>query len=178
MIFFGHIGITSAAIRTVEKKIKTDRLRIDYRFVILGSIFLDIIDKPFGFLFLHGYALSERFFAHTLAFHIIILLIGALNFRLIRRTNILILGISSLIHTILDLMWVFPGKYFYPCYGFRFPLYTIYRKLPHYAVLYFSHSSYFFFEVIGILLLYKSFYKSLTKNGIRSFFKNGELPDQ
>lgn len=114
MIFFGHVGITTALVKLIDDKVNPFEENIDYRFVMVGSILPDLIDKPLAILFLIGHAQSFRFLAHTLTFYTILIFLGILRFIIKSRTNILILGICSFIHTILDLSWVFPKIYLYP----------------------------------------------------------------
>lgn len=71
MIFFGHLGITTGIVNCCEKILHKDKglknkISIDYRFVMLGSILPDMIDKPIGaFLFRNTFH-NSRIFAHTL----------------------------------------------------------------------------------------------------------------
>ncbi|GKU31651.1 metal-dependent hydrolase [Clostridium folliculivorans] len=174
MMFFGHVGITTALVKSIDDNLDSFD-SIDYRFVLAGSILPDLIDKPLAVVFLVGHAQSFRFFAHTLIFSVILVIIGIGCYIIKNRNNILMLGICSLIHTILDLSWVFPKIYFYPFLGLRFPMDTSYKFVPNYAKLYFSHFSYFIFEVIGIILLYYFLKKAKSYKSIKSFIKNGKI---
>lgn len=155
MVFFGHIGITTVLINKFERVFKNKELDVDYRVVIAGSILPDLIDKPIEILLKHYQLISGRLIGHTLAFSMIIVIIGLIRLKKTKKSNILILGACSLIHTILDLMWVFPKTYLYPLYGMTFPAVLDTLYLPHYAKLYFSHYSYFALEIVGLGIFYK-----------------------
>ena len=81
MIFFGHLGITTVVIKTYEKIAYKDRdlrnkVPIDYRAVLVGSILPDIIDKPIGAYLFRSTFHNSRIFAHTLLFSVLLMLMG------------------------------------------------------------------------------------------------------
>jgi hypothetical protein len=53
--------------------------RFDYRFVLVGSMLPDIIDKPLGQLVLRNLMSNGRIFSHTLLFLLLICLAGFLQ---------------------------------------------------------------------------------------------------
>lgn len=175
MIFFGHIGITTAVANSYEKAFKRRKLDIDYRFVIIGAILPDLIDKPIVTIFTQSIGRGERFIGHTLAFSVLIILIGMINLTIRGKSNLLILGIGSLIHTLLDLMWVFPKTYFFPIFGLSIPMILEPGKIPYYAQLYFSIYSYLFWEIVGFIISYKYYYKGIENNGILTVIRTGKL---
>jgi inner membrane protein len=175
MILFGHIGITTAVVNSYKKVVKPRKLDIDYRFVILGAILPDLVDKPIVSFFTNSVGRGERFIGHTLAFSIGVLLIGVINLVLRKRTSLLILGVGSLIHTLLDLMWVFPKTYLFPIYGFNIPMILDPGKIPLYAKLYFSIYSYLFWEIVGLFIIYKYCFKKMKLRGLLEFITKGRL---
>ncbi len=140
MIFFGHIGITAGVSKACEYCISSKRPRIvkeggslsgmyrlilrarerlgqiDYRMVIIGSILPDIIDKPLFLLFSDTVNLSGRDYAHTLLFHIA-LLTGGLVLLRYRKSWLLVVALSGMMHLILDQMWVSPETLLWPLLG-------------------------------------------------------------
>jgi inner membrane protein len=115
MVFFGHVGLAAAAARFIEKRTAA---RIDYRVVILGSMFPDIIDKPLFMLF--SGVPSGRFAAHTLLFAAVLLGVGAYRHMRGWGTGALAFGGAVLVHDLLDSMWVYPRTFFWPLLGLGF----------------------------------------------------------
>ncbi len=83
MFLFGHVGLTwGGALLLVRASRRLARSApvaeaaaqrppdagIDYRFVILGSILPDLIDKPLGLFILRKQISNGRTFAHSLLF--------------------------------------------------------------------------------------------------------------
>ena len=126
MIFFGHVGITTAAVKTYEnitagKRIGKNKSNIDYRVVMIGSILPDIIDKPIGAWLFRNTFHNSRIIAHSLVFSITLMILGSYYFYKRKNNNIILLGVSSFIHQILDSMWMYPGILYWPAYGWKFP---------------------------------------------------------
>ena len=116
----GGVGRLFADGRVVPKTVQ--RLRIDYRILLLGSLLPDIVDKPLGFwllpeLFNH----STRNIGHTLVFNLSLLVVGLLLLRLTQCSRPLCLGLGSAGHLLLDHMWEQPSKFLWPFYGWSFP---------------------------------------------------------
>ncbi len=89
---------------------------IDYRLVLVGSILPDIIDKPVFLLFGNTATLSGRDYAHTLLFTLV-LLIGGLVLLRYRRSWLLTISLSTLVHLILDQMWSYSVILLWPLLG-------------------------------------------------------------
>lgn len=110
MIFFGHLGLTTGAIKAAEKL--DCNIKVDYRFVLIGSILPDVIDKPIGAFLFRNIFHNSRIFGHTLLFPIIIMLFGVYSIKNNKKSNILFLGIASFIHLVLDSMWLYLRYFF------------------------------------------------------------------
>lgn len=115
MVFFGHVGLTAAAARLAEKG---TGVRLDYRLVLAGSMFPDVIDKP-AFMMFSGVP-SGRFFTHTLLVAAVLLAVGVYRHMRGRGTGALAFGGAVLVHDLLDAMWVYPRSFFWPLLGFGF----------------------------------------------------------
>lgn len=154
MIFLGHLGITTATIKKCEKSFDKNK-KINYSMVLLGSILPDIIDKPIALLI---HSTSYKLFAHTFIFSLILLAIGFTYKIITNNINLLILGICSLIHLILDSMWLFPNVFLYPIYGLTFPYkLTIISFYKYHSIIY-SIPVLLTFEAIGGYLLIHYFF--------------------
>ncbi len=73
MIFFGHIGITLLFAYLIFSIFKE---KIDYRFLIVGAILPDLIDKPIGqYIFVSTFS-NGRIFGHTILFVLLLAMIA------------------------------------------------------------------------------------------------------
>lgn len=118
MIFFGHIGITIAFVFLVFLFL---REKVDYRFVIVGSILPDLIDKPLGQIILYSVFQNGRIISHTLLFIAVLTLIGIYVEKRYRSTAVEFLALGALMHLVLDQMWNTPQTLFWPLLGWAFP---------------------------------------------------------
>ena len=88
---------------------------IDYRLVLLGSLLPDIIDKPLWLAF-SDVSLSGRDYGHTFLFNIVLLICGLILIKY-KKSWLLIIALSSIIHLILDQMWTNPVTLWWPLLG-------------------------------------------------------------
>ena len=121
MILFGHLGLTYVTAALTGKagingKLEKFNQSIDYRLVFIGSILPDLIDKLTIFLIANGSIHSGRIFAHSLLFVLLITGAGMLVWKKSRKPWLLTLAFCSLIHLILDSMWLYPSTLFWPLY--------------------------------------------------------------
>ena len=180
MIFFGHLGITTGIIKTYEKIFYKDKHlinqpSIDYRVVLIGSTLPDIIDKPIGAYLLRNTFHNSRIFAHTLVFSSILILIGTYLMYKRRKNNVLLLGICSSIHLILDSMWLYTGILFWPYFGFKFPVRPEGNWLSSDILSLISDPSYYLPEIVGFLIILYYFIKLMKNKQIKSFTSQGKL---
>jgi hypothetical protein len=106
----------SAKFWTLVKRTKG----LDLRFVIVGSLLPDIIDKPIGQYFFRDTFGDGRLYCHTLLFVLVIALAGFLTSAIYERSYILLLAFGSLVHLILDFEWLDPRVLFWPLFGITF----------------------------------------------------------
>ncbi|MDN5348587.1 MAG: hypothetical protein PWP65_2152 [Clostridia bacterium] len=125
MLLFGHMGLTLAAARMVERvwSSRTGRafIGLDYRLVLLGSMLPDILDKPLGGVILRESLGNGRIYGHTLAFLLVLLGWGWWLWFRFRRPGGLTLAGASGLHQFLDGMWHTPETSLWPAYGLGFP---------------------------------------------------------
>ena len=180
MIFFGHLGVTTGVFKIYENLFyKEEDLRskalVDYRIVLVGSILPDIIDKPIGAFLFRSTFHNSRIFAHTLVFSAILLLIGLYRLYKYKKNNILILGLSTSIHLILDSMWLYPGIVYWPYYGLRFPQRAEGNWINSDIIRLVTDPSYYLPEIIGFAIIAYYFWPIVKKKQIKIFIKNGRL---
>lgn len=108
MFVFGHIGISVGLLYLINKRFN---FPVDYRYVILGAMLSDIIDKPLGNIFLYEALNNGRIIGHSLLFALLLTLIG------IYRKNILYIAYGVWMHLLLDSMWLNPVTLFWPLLG-------------------------------------------------------------
>ncbi len=118
MLVLAHAGITLGIFNLWQRIFA--RWHIDYRFVLLGSVFPDIADKPVGMLIFANAIANGRVYFHTLLVNLILLLV---SFYLLKRKrpNFLIFSLASSFHLVLDRMWLSPTTFLWPLYGWGFP---------------------------------------------------------
>lgn len=126
MLVLGHTGTALAAGLLLGRlPVKRSWLawpgRLDLRFVLLGSLLPDIIDKPLGeYLFRETFG-SGRIFAHTLLFLAVLATAGLVFYRRRRQTWLLALSFGTLTHVLADQMWRNLPALFWPLLGAGFP---------------------------------------------------------
>ena len=186
MLLLGHVGIALGAVQLAAPACAT-LLRqrtgavyrlIDYRFLALGAVLPDLIDKPLGLLILRDALGTSRSIGHTLAFTAALLVIGLLSSRSNRRLALLSLGIGGLSHLILDGMWGTPRTLFWPALGWGFPV-GEHQGLANYLfVLWRSpweHFWLFLSEVLGGFVIGHLFFKLWRRRRLKYFLRKGTL---
>ncbi|MDP2216447.1 MAG: metal-dependent hydrolase [Methanolobus sp.] len=120
MLPFAHIGIAIALFYIASLAFPKVRPHIDYRYVIVGSMLPDIIDKTVGMILFADTFANGRIFAHALLF---VVVLGAAGYYFYTRKGdhrLLTLAAGSLIHQLLDSMWKTPVTFLWPLLGWEF----------------------------------------------------------
>ncbi len=122
-----HVGATIAIVRYVFKD-----PRMDLRFLAVGSLLPDLVDKPIGAVLFAGRFDSSRVYAHSLLFSAVLLLIVMLATERgsAQRRALLALPIGAFLHLFLDAQWAEPEGFWWPFLGFDFPAMDPHRLLP------------------------------------------------
>jgi inner membrane protein len=180
MIFFGHLGITTGVLKIYEKVFYKEKdlnikTLIDYRVVLVGAILPDIIDKPIGAYLFRNTFHNSRIFAHTLVFSGILAFIGLYMLYKHRKSNILILGLCTFIHLILDSMWLYPGILFWSYYGLKFPQRAEGNWISSDIVSLITDPSYYLPEIIGFGIIAYYFWKLVKNKQVKAFISEGKL---
>lgn len=180
MIFFGHLGVTTGVIKTYEKiayknKELNNETSLDYRAVLIGSILPDIIDKPIGAFLFRSTFHNSRIFGHTLLFSVIVILIGLYIMCKYKKNSILLLGICTSIHLILDSMWLYLDILFWPYFGWKFPARTEGNWVQSDIIRLVTDPSYYLPELIGFMIIAYYFIRLVKNRQIKDFIKKGKL---
>jgi inner membrane protein len=93
---------------------------LDLRFIVIGSLLPDIIDKPIGRYFFNNTFGTGRLFGHTLLFAILLFMAGFLIAFKYKNSFMLMLAFGTFAHLILDGMWQAPKVLLWPLLGFSF----------------------------------------------------------
>ncbi len=117
-MIFWHAGGSILAFRYVFRD-----PNVDLRFLILGSILPDLIDKPIGTLLFADTFSSGRIFGHTLVFAFALLVGVTVATRRggLWRKRLLALAVGCLFHLVLDGMWATKETFLWPAFGWEFP---------------------------------------------------------
>lgn len=131
MLLFGHVGITLGASAVLAGSVNLRREKIawfvslskylDIRFLLVGSLLPDIIDKPVGQYIFRDTFSNGRIFSHTLLFLIVISAFGFFLWKKQHQIWMLALATGTLTHLLLDVIWETPSTLLWPLLGFSFP---------------------------------------------------------
>ena len=113
-----HIGMTVLIVRYVFRD-----PRMDLRWVLVGSVLPDVIDKPIGAVVFHDTFGTHRVFGHTLLFPVLALFLVLLATRrgTALRKGLIGVVIGWFVHLILDGVWLSPEAFLWPLFGLSFP---------------------------------------------------------
>lgn len=111
-----HLKGPSAKFWTLVRRTKG----LDLRFLIIGSLLPDIIDKPIGRYFFNNTFGTGQIYCHTLLFAILLFLAGFFIAFKYKKSLMLMLAFGTFVHLILDGMWLKPHILLWPLFGFRF----------------------------------------------------------
>jgi inner membrane protein len=92
----------------------------DLRFVIIGSLLPDIIDKPIGHYFFYDKYGNGYLYGHTLLFVLLLAVAGYLTYLISKKGFILMLAFGTLAHLVLDLTSLPRRVLLWPLFGFTF----------------------------------------------------------
>lgn len=193
MLIFGHVGITAGIFKIYETSAKRKESInddfIDYRMVMIGSLLPDIIDKPLVQI-IYGLRNHEgHLIAHSFIFSGLLILIGMILLYMKENKSVITIGISCLIHQLLDKLMLVPNIFFLPrvnssnfvalkkltfIHNIMRPVYMRFPYLRD-TVLYFERPYVFISEVIGFIIVICFIYKLFANKSIHKFIKNGRL---
>ncbi len=112
-----HVGATLAAVRYVYRD-----PAMDLRWVVVGSLLPDLIDKPIGSVFWHDTFGTHRLVAHALLFPVVLFFVVLVVTRGGPMRKALVgLVIGALFHLALDAAWADPESFWWPLFGWELP---------------------------------------------------------
>ena len=189
MLIFAHTGIAlGAAVITsgIVQSLKPPEKRaaswlaglagyLDIRWLLVGSLLPDIIDKPLGQFIFRDYIGTGRAYAHTLLFLILVITAGLLiRFRFLRTWG-LALAFGTLIHDVLDFLWLSPKEFLWPLYGWHFSPIDIYAWWPGLLTELMTAPLVYIPELIGAGILAWFGVRLLQRNTFSAFLLHGEV---
>lgn len=121
MLLFGHLGVTLGIFFGLGIFIPRLRTLIDPRYLAIGAILPDLIDKPVGEVIFASTFSSGRIIGHTLLFSLLLFLIGLYVYEKRRDIRGLSLTSGSFLHLFEDQMGADPQTFFWPLFGWSFP---------------------------------------------------------
>ncbi|MDD5311771.1 MAG: metal-dependent hydrolase [Dehalococcoidia bacterium] len=151
---------------------------VDYRFILLGSILPDLIDKPIGSVIFTQAFNNARIFAHTLLFLFVAIVIGFVVFRIQKKLWGYCIAFGIFTHLVLDAMWLEPVTLFWPFLGFTFNQYQEMGWSFLFNLMLenlFAKPEVYISEIIGFIILAFFSMKTITEKKVQTFFRNGTL---
>ncbi len=158
---------------TRASRIDSALSRIDFRLILLGSMLPDIIDKPLGFLFLD----NGRAFGHTLLFTVLLAAVGFYLYTRRRSIVLLCLSFGTMMHIILDEMWLNPRTLLWPLYGWSFGRFDV-EGLGYYLkqwLLAYTIPRAYVPEIVGTVILVTFVFYLIGHGTLRNFSRDGRL---
>ncbi|HSG79718.1 MAG TPA: metal-dependent hydrolase [Acidimicrobiia bacterium] len=114
-----HLGVTTLLVRYVFRD-----PRMDLRWVLVGSLLPDLVDKPIGSVLFNEQLGSDRLVAHAVVFPVVamfVVLVATPRGSALRKGLIGVV-IGALFHLVLDGAWADPEAFWWPFFGLGFPL--------------------------------------------------------
>ena len=121
MLIFGHIGITLGVFFAISYFAPRLKTFIDPRYLAIGALLPDFIDKPLGMIVFASTISNGRMISHTLLFSITLFLLGLYLYDKKSDIRVITLATGSFFHLIEDQMWATPQTLFWPLFGWNFP---------------------------------------------------------
>ncbi|HEX9977789.1 MAG TPA: metal-dependent hydrolase [Acidimicrobiia bacterium] len=117
-MFLWHVGVTTLIVRYVFRD-----PAMDLRWLAVGSILPDVIDKPIGSILFNGTFHTHRVYGHTLLFPVAAMILALIVTRrgsTARKAAFAVI-IGSFVHLVLDGAWTSPEGFLWPVFGWTFP---------------------------------------------------------
>ena len=178
MYLLAHTGITMGAARVVEKAVNRPSFNVDYRFVLLGTMLPDIVDKPLGIVIFPEAIANGRTFLHTMIFLVMTILLGLLIYRWKNSMWAFCIAFGVFMHFIMDAMWTDPITLFWPFIQPAFEkhpgteFFTILRSWVYTLQV---EPRIYLLELAGFLILIYFAIKVIKEKRVMAFIRTGYL---
>lgn len=204
VLFFGHAGITTGIVKVCQTLSTTGGRRrrgpsyrtksggvevsgqplldevgdktnsIDYRFVLLGSLLPDLIDKPMWIFTDANFQWAGRGYAHTFLFNLLLLIAGLILATRRNKPSLLTICLCSFIHLVFDQMWLSPITLWWPLLGPipRGPTEGWFSALWHGLI---STPYVYVSEVVGFVVVLYVIFRLLASGKALHFLKTGHI---
>jgi hypothetical protein len=146
---------------------------IDYRIVLLGSLLPDIIDKALWLFASSSIFPSGRDYGHTFLFNLLLFICGLILIKY-KKSWLLIISVSSIIHLILDQMWDMPITLWWPLLG-PFQRIETTGWLSNILRALFSDPGTYIPEIIGLVIILLMGYRLIVRKSILNFIRTGAM---
>lgn len=121
MLLFGHLGISLGIFFGLAFFLPRLRTTIEPKYLAIGAILPDLIDKPIGNIIFASSIANGRIIGHTLLFSCLLLVTGLYLYEKRRDIKVMALATGSFFHLFEDQMWASPRTYYWPLHGLSFP---------------------------------------------------------
>ena len=197
MLLFGHIGLTAGIVRVCQKASFRmgavsnttilsgtgepgrlplhNRLKsVDYRFILVGALLPDIIDKSVWLFSASSFQWRGRGYSHTFLFLLILFTAGLAISSRRGKPLLLYIAAGDFFHLVFDQMWKLPTSLWWPLFG---PIgreevggwfYDLWEGL-------ISNPSVFIPEISGLLISLYFLIRLLKRRQIIYFLKTGDI---
>ena len=146
---------------------------LDIRFLLLGSLLPDIIDKPVGQVLLRETVGNGRIFCHTLLFSVALGISGAYLYRWRGRNWLAALAAGSFMHLVLDQMWWDLPTLLWPLYGFAFQRVELTGWFSHMFEALLGDPGAYVPELVGLAVLLWFGWVLVRRRVVLAFFRRG-----
>jgi inner membrane protein len=185
MLILGHAGITLGAATFVAGAANYNQPKaswfatlsryLDIRFLLVGSLLPDIIDKPVGQYFFRETFNNGRIFSHTLLFLVVIAAAGFYLLKRHRQVWMLSLAAGTMMHLVLDQIWNAPATLFWPFMGFTFAKIELTGYVSNIFRALLSDPSVYIPEAVGLVILVWFAVLLVRRRDIGDFIRYGKV---
>jgi len=185
LLLFGHVGVTLGAATLLAGAAKSRHTRIswlatlsrylDIRFLLVGSLLPDIIDKPVGQYIFKDTFDNGRIFSHTLLFLVLLSAIGFYLYKRYRQVWMLALAAGTFAHLLLDEIWLTPRTLFWPLLGFTFEKIDLANWLSDIFHELFSKPAVYIPEAVGLAIMLWFVLVLVRRKRVGDFIKYGKV---
>ncbi len=124
-----HMTIAVGGAWAARHRLAGAPAQLDYRFAAVGALLPDLIDKPLKWFLFPDSLSDSHVYGHTLLFSASIIFAGLIVAAVAHRPELLLVGLGSLTHPLVDPVLIYPKTLFWPLFGTEF---SVARAIPGY----------------------------------------------